>query len=139
MDNDNGSGGRTFWTTLPGLLTGLAALITAVVGAVALFVGTGSGDSDAHHEATNGASRAAPAGYPVRANGGGSRVVRATVLLRPSESLDVTTGQVGGQMDVNWAGDQLNLYGNKNVVEDGPTVKPAANARSPATGRGSPT
>lgn len=124
LDNDNGSGRRTFWTTLPGLLTGLAALITAVVGAIALFVGTGSGDSDAHPEATNGASYGGPAGATSsEPTGGGSRVVRATVLLRPSESLDVTTGQVGGQMDVNWAGDQLNLYGNKNVVEDGPTGK----------------
>ena len=123
MDNDNGSGRRTFWTTLPGLLTGLAALITAVVGAIALFVGmTGSGDSDAHPESTNGASRGGLAGATSsEPTGGGSRVVRATVLLRPSESLDVTTGQVGGQMDVNWAGGQLNLYGKKNVVEDGPT------------------
>jgi hypothetical protein len=32
-----------FWTTLPGTLTGLAALITAVVGAVALFKSTENG------------------------------------------------------------------------------------------------
>jgi hypothetical protein len=30
---------KTFWTTLPGLLTGLASLFTAIAGLLALFIG----------------------------------------------------------------------------------------------------
>lgn len=36
-EQERKGGFLAFWTTLPGILTGLAALITAVVGAVALF------------------------------------------------------------------------------------------------------
>jgi hypothetical protein len=37
----------TFWTTLPGILTGLAALVTAIVGLLALFNGGGGRQSNA--------------------------------------------------------------------------------------------
>jgi hypothetical protein len=36
-EQDRKSGFLAFWTTLPGILTGLAALITAVVGAIGLW------------------------------------------------------------------------------------------------------
>jgi hypothetical protein len=36
-EQDRKSGFLAFWATLPGILTGLAALITAVVGAVGLW------------------------------------------------------------------------------------------------------
>ena len=35
---DRKGGFLAFWTTLPGILTGLAALITAIVGAVGLWI-----------------------------------------------------------------------------------------------------
>jgi hypothetical protein len=36
---------KHFWTTLPGILSGAAALITAVVGALALFIKNGENDA----------------------------------------------------------------------------------------------
>jgi hypothetical protein len=46
-EDENRRGGfLAFWTTLPGILTGLAALITAVVGAIGLWK-TQSGDGNA--------------------------------------------------------------------------------------------
>jgi hypothetical protein len=54
-DQDRKAAFLAFWTTLPGVLTGLAALITAVVGAVALWK-TQSGGSKSS-PATVGSAR----------------------------------------------------------------------------------
>lgn len=62
-EEENGKGGfLAFWTTLPGILTGLAALITAVVGAVAVFQTQGGGDSS---PATTGEAVTTPDGSSV--------------------------------------------------------------------------
>lgn len=37
VDTERGRGGAAFWTTLPGILTGLAAVITALVGLFTLL------------------------------------------------------------------------------------------------------
>ena len=49
---------RSFWTTLPGLLTGLAALITAIAGVIAIFVVPGSSsDGPTHADWARSANR----------------------------------------------------------------------------------
>ena len=42
MDNH----GKSFWTTLPALLTAAGTLIAAITGAVALYINLNSNDSD---------------------------------------------------------------------------------------------
>jgi hypothetical protein len=43
-EQDRKGGFLAFWTTLPGILTGLAALITAVVGAIGLWKSQSGGN-----------------------------------------------------------------------------------------------
>jgi hypothetical protein len=42
-----GGGFWTFWTTLPGILTGIAAVVTAIVGLITLLHGLGGGGNNA--------------------------------------------------------------------------------------------
>ena len=80
------SGFLTFWTTLPGILTGLAALITAVIGAIALFKTTDNGK--------NGES--VGAGTPVTISvSQGSEPSSGRLPLRRGDSADLEHGQVG--------------------------------------------
>ena len=44
-EQERKGGFLAFWTTLPGILTGLAALITAIVGAIGLWKATDNGSS----------------------------------------------------------------------------------------------
>jgi hypothetical protein len=55
QDDTGGSRFRAFWSSLPGVLTGIAAVITAVVTLAALFRGGDDSDSDV----TGGAAEAA--------------------------------------------------------------------------------
>jgi hypothetical protein len=63
LSDANGSG-RSWWTTLPALLGAVAALITAGVGAAALFAGDGNGDGGNGQNTSGPAVTATGAGEP---------------------------------------------------------------------------
>lgn len=94
----NGGGGfRVFWTTLPGILTGCAALLTAVAGLVTLLNGSAGDPGDrpiatvapapATPPAANAASPADSASSGVFAHG--------RLTMRSPDSADLETGLVG--------------------------------------------
>jgi hypothetical protein len=127
----------SFWTTVPGILTGLAALITALVAAAALFLGTSGGTSD------GGASGATAASGPGTATGagdgdrsrpptsagsagavtttaaaGGRTAETSEVVLRDGDYLDVDTGVQGNSVsnyDLVWSR-VLSLDGVRNAI-----------------------
>lgn len=109
----------SFWTTLPGILTGLAALVTALVAAAALFTGS-QGD------ATRPLTTPAPAtgergGNPSAtspAEPGPVGAVPSTVELLDGDGLDLDTGRQGSDVlgQLHWSSGQLNLYGVRNAV-----------------------
>ena len=80
------SGFLAFWTTLPGILTGLAALITSVVGAVTLFKTQGGGNEKS---ATPGSSSVT---IDVSQ---GPKASSGRLSLRRGDSADLEGGQVG--------------------------------------------
>jgi hypothetical protein len=96
-EEENRKGGFfTFWTTLPGILTGLAALITAVVGAVALFKST-----------DNGGGNSEPATTIASTAGGGSTTAQGKYLatgrlmLVSGDKADLERGQIGESTDAD--------------------------------------
>jgi hypothetical protein len=122
MAADNPKTSSSFWTSIPGILTGFAALITAIVGAVTLIF--------PHRDTTSDA--ASTRSDVVRANAATvtqdtkAGAEHQTYVLRPGDWLDFESGVTGtaavnGALD--WAGTQLNLYGQRNVVIDQPTDK----------------
>ena len=76
----------SFWTTLPGILTGVAALITALVGAAALILGLRDDTVTPTEPSTTQSTSESTGG----GNGQGS-----TVEMRVGDGLDVDTGTVG--------------------------------------------
>jgi hypothetical protein len=82
-----------FWTTLPGILTGLAALITAVVGAVGLWKSQSGGSSA---PATVG-STAATTSVEARTTGGGGTALseHGRLSLGAGDSADLEQDQIG--------------------------------------------
>ncbi|HEY6151277.1 MAG TPA: hypothetical protein VIW19_12220 [Gaiellaceae bacterium] len=87
------SGFLTFWTTLPGILTGLAALITAVVGALALF-----------KTSDNGNHKGVDTGTPVTINVSHSQSKSSGRLsLVSGDPADLETGQIGQSIDADVA------------------------------------
>ena len=95
-EQDRKGGFLAFWTTLPGILTGLAALITAVVGAIALF-----------KTQDNGSSGSSPANPPAAITSSGKTtrsqgtVVKGRVSLVRGDSADLERGLIGNSTDVD--------------------------------------
>lgn len=86
--NDRKGGFLAFWTTLPRILTGLAALITAVVGAVGLWRSQHDGSTAPTSAATTCVESTADGGEARSQGAAGSRSAPAT---RPTSS----RGQIG--------------------------------------------
>jgi hypothetical protein len=106
------SGFLAFWTTLPGILTGLAALITAVVGAVALFKTTDNGKNTSP-PATPPPSISVTSGtIPSQGSSSGTR--RGEVSLARGDQVDLENGQIGfsGNSDLQLGPENsANLFG----------------------------
>ncbi len=105
----------TFWTTLPGVLTGVAALVTAIVGAVTLVHSLGgsapSGQSAASTSGTTSGFVSAPAtSVSASSASGGAPVatIRGRLTMVPGEEADLETGRVGNAVpnaDLSLLGD----------------------------------
>lgn len=111
----------TFWTTLPGILTGAAALITAIVGAVTLL---SPRSEPARPSQTDQRPSQTDQTKP-------SQIERRTFVLKPGDWLDVNTGITGSAVadgTLVWSGTQLNLYGLRNAVVDQPAGKAGCDA-----------
>ena len=88
--SDRKGGFLAFWTTLPGILTGLAALITAIIGAVGLWKSqSGGGD--------NGGAQA-----PVVATTDITGVSHQ-LSLAPGDGADLEKGQIGSLVNADLA------------------------------------
>jgi hypothetical protein len=86
--NDRKGGFLAFWTTLPGILTGLAALITAIVGAVGLW--------RSQHDVSSAPTTAATTSVESTAGGGGASVTgRGRLSLGSGDEADLEQGQIG--------------------------------------------
>lgn len=90
-EEQNGKGGfLSFWTTLPGILTGLAALITAIVGAIGLWKSQSGGSSSPATTAETVATSSTQAPGVLAAG--------RLSLLR-NDSADLERGQIGLSTD----------------------------------------
>ncbi len=100
-DQSRKSAFLSFWTTLPGILTGLAALITAVVGAVALWK-TQGGDSS---PTTASPETVTLSKTPTIGAGGHSTLSgflsTGRVSLARGDSADLERGQIGVSTDAD--------------------------------------
>ncbi|SDY48028.1 hypothetical protein SAMN05661080_03607 [Modestobacter sp. DSM 44400] len=128
-------GRPSFWTTVPGVLTGLAALITALVAAGALFlggdhdatgdavVGSGAGDvssaADGDRDPAPTSSGGSSAGLAPASPAGGRVAAGSVVRLLAGDYLDVDTGVQGGNgltgSDLVW-NNVLSLNGVRNAI-----------------------
>ncbi len=91
--SDRKSGFLAFWTTLPGILTGLAALITAIVGAVGLWKTQSGGDST---PTSPGEPVTATSTAETGRQGSGSGVLaKGRLSLVSGDWADLERGQVG--------------------------------------------
>jgi hypothetical protein len=97
------AGFLAFWTTLPGIFTGVAALITAIVGLIALFNTSGGGQSSPAAPITSGlanqaeASQAAPSSGLATAmsNQPAGVLVTGNIRMSGAVDLDLEKGVVG--------------------------------------------
>jgi hypothetical protein len=81
----------TFWTTLPGILTGLAAVLTAAIGLFTLWHGL-----SASLPAPTAPAQQATSGQPGRTNPAAGGVVRqGEISLDVGAAADLESGQVG--------------------------------------------
>jgi hypothetical protein len=101
------SGFVTFWTTLPGILTGSAAVITAIVGLITLLNGLGGGQ---HNNAANQvpgqiASSSGPTTASSRVSSG-VYIQRSRFRMKSPDDADLETGVVGSGL----SGSDLYLY-----------------------------
>ena len=88
MADERKSGFLAFWTTLPGVLTGLAALITAIIGAVGLWKSQSDG--------SNAPTTAAATTVESTSSGGGAAVSeRGRLSLGSGDVADLEQGQIG--------------------------------------------
>src|SRR5436309_10507434 len=113
-DQSRKSAFLSFWTTLPGILTGLAALITAVVGAVALWKTQGGNTSPT----TAGPETVTLSKTPTIGAGGHSFLSTGRVSLARGDSADLERGQIGVSTDAD--------------VSFGPESTPTLHAGPPA-------
>lgn len=112
---------QSFWTTLPGILTGLAAVITALVGAAALFLSHRDQEIPGAAPPTSAgapASAATPSGSEAEDPPDGQRSASSSVQLQMGDGVDVDTGLAGSNVvgELTWGSGQLNLYGERNAV-----------------------
>jgi hypothetical protein len=128
IQSDNGQddddGAKHFWTTLPGILTGIAALITAVVGAYALFGGD-DGNDDA---TTTGGSNASPSqgdgqGRPsgtAQSSPAPGEATQGEVLLRSGDYVEFDDAVIGSSAygEILWTGDNLYLYAPRAAIAE---------------------
>jgi hypothetical protein len=91
--SDRKGGFLAFWTTLPGILTGVAALITAIVGAVGLWKSQGGG-SGMPSPASQPASTVATETLSSQAKAPGLLAQGRLTLVR-SDWADLERGQIG--------------------------------------------
>ena len=112
----------SFWTTLPGILTGLAALITALVGVVAL-VSQQHGDPPSgktqNGPVTGQGTTATPPSSASAEPQGGQSPVTVSATMQPDDFLDVDTGQVGTGVNGELAlreGAWLQLFKGRTAV-----------------------
>jgi len=75
---------ESFWTTLPGMLTGLAALVTAVTGLWLAIPHGSTPKPDAAAAITAGTSASEPPAKPILPAGGSSAQPSAAVTTAPS-------------------------------------------------------
>lgn len=87
--SDRKGGFLAFWTTLPGILTGLAALITAIVGAVGLWKSQSGGDDKG----------SLPATVVATTDSFHSR----QLSLAPGDGADLEKGQIGSPVNTDLA------------------------------------
>lgn len=100
-DNEGSSGGfRAFWTTLPGILTGVAALITAIVG-LATLVHSWRGSQTASTQQTAAAPASSSTVTTAASSGSGTAQQSAgaskkgRLALRRGDEADLELGLVG--------------------------------------------
>jgi hypothetical protein len=84
-----GGGFLAFWTTLPGILTGLAALITAIVGAVGLWKSQSDGSSAPTTAATTSVESTTTGG------GGAAVSERGRLSLASGDAADLEQAHIG--------------------------------------------
>jgi hypothetical protein len=127
------NGFLTFWTTLPGILTGAAAVITAIVGLITLLNGLGAGQND------NGANQMAPgqirstSAGPTTASSrpsNGVLIQRSRFTMKSPDDADLETGVVGSGLSsvdlyLYCSGTQCLLNAMRSLMTtiDGPGVK----------------
>jgi hypothetical protein len=87
--NERKGGFLAFWTTLPGILTGLAALITAIVGVVGLWKSQNDGSSAPTTAATTIVESTTTGGDGTAGSG------RGQLSLGSSDEADLEQGQIG--------------------------------------------
>ena len=97
------SGFLTFWTTLPGVLTGVAALVTAIVSVVTLVSGMG-GDGEAESRSAGAkpattlqetAASATSASAPPATSVAGDVLVQGELTMKSPDDADLEKGVVG--------------------------------------------
>lgn len=110
-----GRGFWAFWTTLPGVLTGLAALVTALVGVVTLVQSQGgAAPSGTPAAAANGTTSAvvstpgASISASSAAGAGSTAVVHGHISMSPGDQADLESGGVGNAVP----NADLSLLGN---------------------------
>lgn len=119
----------SFWTTLPGILTGVAALITALVAAATLYLSSTRDEPSETRAAGEGPAQAAPApdDASTRAQGtpasgstsGGGPGETSQVTLLSGDWLDIDSGLSGSTAsgsEIYWDGRVLFLYGPHNAI-----------------------
>jgi hypothetical protein len=92
---DRKSGFMAFWTTLPGILTGVAALITAIVGAIGLWKSQDNGNSSSSSPATVASVTTTATTATGTTKGAASGTVRGRVSLARGDNADLEDGQIG--------------------------------------------
>jgi hypothetical protein len=125
----------SFWTTLPGILTGLAALVTALVAAGALFLGndhdaagdavagSGAGDvssaADGDRDQAPSSSGASSSSRAAASPAGDRAADSSAVRLLAGDYFDVDAGVQGGNgltgSDLVW-NSVLSLNGVRNAI-----------------------
>jgi hypothetical protein len=84
--NERKGGFLAFWTTLPGILTGLAALVTAIVGVVGLWRSQSDGSGSP--------STAAATTVAATATGGSEAAVSGRLSLASGDSADLERDRI---------------------------------------------
>jgi hypothetical protein len=109
--SDRRGGFLAFWTTLPGILTGVAALITAIVGAIGLWKSQSGGNT-----APGSANPPVTATSATETSSG--QVARGRLSLVRGDWADLERGQVGNSTNADV------IFGPGST----PTLLPAASA-----------